>query len=162
MVSPQMLRQYYLPQVRKIIEPLVDAGVRLIHHCDGDVRPFLDDFLALGFSGFQGFQFELGFDLYEVAKKRSARGEPVLFFASMSVTRTLPFGTEQDVRDEVDYLLDATSGGRGMYLFTSNVTGVEVPVANIRAGYAHVKTWDPRQQRHATHCQWPWGVNHAQ
>jgi hypothetical protein len=23
-------------------EPLVDAGVRLIHHCDGDVRPVID------------------------------------------------------------------------------------------------------------------------
>jgi uroporphyrinogen decarboxylase len=160
MASPAFLRQYYLPTVKMIIEPLVDAGVRLIHHCDGDVRPVLNDYLAIGFSGLQGFQYELGIDLYQLRQLRSALGEPLLFFTGLSVSRTLPFGTAHDIREEVDYFLDATDGGHGMFLFTSNVTGVEVPPQNIQTAYEYVNAWDPRQPRTPVRFQWPWGQTH--
>jgi uroporphyrinogen decarboxylase len=155
MVSPAFLRKHYFPTVRMIIEPLVDAGVRLIHHCDGDVRPVLDDFIDLGFSGFQGFQYELGIDLYDLKARRSRLGEELLFFTGLSVSRTLPLGNLQDIRAEVDYFLDSTDGGRGMFLFTSNVSGVEVPPQNLVEAYHYVKEWDPSQRRQIRWKQWP-------
>ena len=161
MVSPKFLRQHYLPTVQMIIEPLVDAGVRLIHHCDGDVRPVVDDFIAIGFSGFQGFQYELGIDPYDLKRRRSRLGEELLFFTGLSVSRTLPFGAADDVRDEVDYFLDFTDGGRGMFLMTSNVTGVEVPPANLSAAYSYVKTWDPACPRRPRWRAWPWQQSHG-
>jgi hypothetical protein len=162
MVSPRFLRKYYLPTVQMIIAPLVDAGVRLIHHCDGDVRPVLDDFIEIGFSGFQGFQFELGLDPYAIRQKRSRLGEELLFFTGLSVSRTLPFGSPQDVREEVDYFIDYTDGGKGMFLFTSNVTGVEVPPENLSAAYHYVKTWDPTQPRVQPRRTWPWLTSHPE
>lgn len=159
MVSPAFLRKHYFPTVRMIMEPLLDIGVRFIHHCDGDVRPVLQDFLDLGFSGFQGFQYELGVDLFDMSRRRSAKGEPLLFFAGMSVTRTMPFGTPDDVRAEVDYLVDATGGGQGMFLFTSNVTGVEVPPENIRTAYHYAASIQPSPRRTAPR-PWPWAVSH--
>ena len=158
MASPEFLRQHYFPVVQRCIEPLVDAGVRLIHHCDGDVRPVVADFIRIGFSGLQGFQFELGVDPYEFKKLRGPRGEPLLFFTGLSVTRTLPFGTPEDVKEEVDYFVDFTDGGKGMFLFTANVTGVEVPPANIRAAYLHVKEITPGIRRGPSHRVWPWSL----
>ena len=158
MVAPEMLREHYFPTVRMITEPLVDAGIRLVHHCDGDIRPLLGDFISAGFGGLQGFQYELGLDPYEFRKLRSLRGEELIMFAGLSVSRTLPFGTPDDVRDEVDYFFDFTDGGRGLFLFTSNVTGIEVPPENIRAAYRHVKTLDPLQKRAPKHRHWPWGM----
>jgi hypothetical protein len=143
MVSPEFLRQYYHPTVKMIIEPIVDAGIRVVHHCDGDVRPVVQDFIDCGFSGFQGFQIETGVDPYELRKLRSRRGEEPIFFAGLSVSRTLPFGTLQDVRDEVDYFIDYTDGGKGMYLFTTNVVGPEVPPGNLLEAYRYVKQYDP-------------------
>jgi hypothetical protein len=157
MVSPAFLRKYYFPTVQMIIEPLVDAGVRLIHHCDGDIRPVIDDFLAIGFSGLQGFQYELGVDPYELRKKRSRLGEELLFFTGLSVSRTLPFGTPEDMRAEVDYFVDFTNGGQGMYLFTSNVSGVEVPPDNLLAAYHYVKTIEPGRVNANLKRRWPWG-----
>lgn len=162
MLAPAWLREFYFPTVKMILDPLVEAGIRVIHHCDGDVRPVIHDFIDIGFSGFQGFQYEDGMDLYEIRRLRSRLGEEPLLFAGLSVTRTLPFGAPQDVREEVDYFLDATDGGRGMFLFSSNVIGVEVPVENTRTAYQHVKTWDPGQPRTITHRQWPWGVRHGE
>lgn len=156
MVSPDFLRQYYFPTVKMILQPLIDAGIRIIHHCDGDVRPVVDDFLAMGFSGLQGFQFELGVDPYELKQKRAFDGRPLLFFTGMSVTYTLPFGSPDDVRREVDWFHDWTEGGRGMFLFTTNVTGVEVPPENVRAGYQHAQTLKFGTPRSSAPRLWPW------
>ena len=156
MVAPEMLREHYFPTVRMIAEPLVEAGVRLVHHCDGDVRPVLNDFIAAGYSGLQGFQYELGLDLHEIRQRRSLRGEELIIFAGLSVSRTLPFGTPQDVRDEVDYFFDFTDGGRGLFLFTSNVTGYEVPPENIRTAYRYIKTLRPGPKHTPRHRRWPW------
>jgi uroporphyrinogen decarboxylase len=156
MVNPDFLRQYYFPTVRLSIEPLLDAGVRLIHHCDGDVRPLIDDFLSLGFSGLQGFQYELGIHPYDLRHKLAMDGRPLLFFASLSVSRTLPFGTPDDVRREVDWWHALTDGGRGMFLFTSNVTGPEVPPENLLAGYHRAHRLKPDPTLRAQRVDWPW------
>jgi hypothetical protein len=121
----------------------------------------VDDFIAIGFSGFQGFQYELGVDPYDLKQRRSRLGEEMLFFAGLSVSRTLPFGTPHDVRDEVDYFLDFTDGGKGLFLVTSNVTGVEVPPENLREAYRYVKTWDPARPRIARWPAWPWRQTHG-
>ena len=156
MVSPGFLRRHYFPTVKMILEPLLEQRVRIIHHCDGDVRPLIGDFLGCGFSGLQGFQFELGIDPYELRDKRSVAGERLLFFTGMSVTCTLPFGTPDDVRQEIDWFHHWTDGGKGMFLFTTNVTGVEVPPENIRAGYAYAQTLAVGGPRREERRPWPW------
>ena len=133
--SVDFLRTRYLPTVRMIIEPLVDAGIRMIHHCDGDVRPIVSDLLDLGFRGFQGFQYECGVSIAELRSLKTAFGEPPLIWAGLSVSRTLPFGSEDDVRAEVEGFYRDTDGGHGLFVFTSNVSGVEVAPANLAAGY---------------------------
>ena len=162
MLSPNFLRQYYFPTVRTIIEPLVDEGIRMIYHCDGDIRTVAQDFLDIGFSGFQGFQYELGVDPFEFDKLRSLQGEKLLYFAGLSVTKTLPFGTITDVLEEVDYLINYTGGGRNMFLFTSNVTGVEVPPENILAAYEYIKAIDITRHHFTDRREWPWKINHPE
>lgn len=162
MMSPEFLREYYFPTVKMIIEPLVDQGIRFVHHCDGDIRPVVNDFINIGFSGLQGFQYEVGVNPYDFKKLLSKKGEELIFFTGLSVTKTLPFGTIEDIYEEVDYMLDFTDGGRGMFLFTSNVTGVEVPPENIEAAYRYIKTWDPSKQRCIVRHDWPWKINHPE
>jgi hypothetical protein len=162
MVSPDFLRKHYFPSVKMIIDPLVDAGIRLVHHCDGDIRPVVHDFIEIGFSGFQGFQYELGISLHEMKELRSRMGEEPIFFTGLSVSRTLPFGDTKDVRDEVDYFLDFSDGGKRIFLFTSNVTGVEVNPQNIIEAYHYIKKWNPKQRRRLRWDEWPWKKNHLQ
>ena len=79
----------------------------------------------------------------------------MIFFAGLSVSRTLPLGTADDACDEVDYFLDFTDGGKGLCLFTSNVTGLEVPPENVVAAYRHLRNWDPAQARAMKWTAWP-------
>jgi len=162
MVSPDFLRQYFWPGIKDILQPFIDEGIRIVHHCDGDVRPVVQDMLNTGFSGFQGFQYECDVDIAELRKLRSNLGETPIFLAGLSVTRTLPYGNAQDVRDEIDYMFDATDGGKGMIMFTSNVTGVEVPPENLMTAYSYLKTLKWGAKRPNPHKQWPWLVNHPE
>ena len=143
MVQPDFLREHLWPHIKYALEPCLDAGIRVIHHCDGNVMPLVDDMVAAGYSGFQGFQYECGVDIYALRQRRSLKNEEMLILGGLSVTRTLPFGTPEDACREVDYCLDATDGGRGLFLFTSNVTGVEVPTANLEAAYRHLRAYNP-------------------
>jgi hypothetical protein len=157
MCSPGFLRKSYWPHARYSVEPFLDAGIRLIQHCDGNVMPIVDDIVGAGFSGFQGFQYEVGVDPYELASRRGPRGERMLFMAGLSCSRTLPFGSMKDVREEVEFIFDYTDGGKGLLLFTSNVTGAETPAENLRAAYRHAESigLQNRQRRQTTHRPWP-------
>jgi len=153
MVSPEQLRKDFWPHNKYALEPIVESGVRLIHHCDGNVNPLIDDMVYAGFSGFQGFQYECGVDIYDLRKKRSLLDEEMIIMGGMSVTRTLPFGTKEDVINEVNYTIDATDGGRGLMLFTSNVTGVEMPPENLITAYEYLqsKEWkNPAREKITT------------
>jgi len=164
MCSPVFLREYYWPHAKTSLEPFLEAGIRVICHCDGNVNPLIDDMIGAGFSGFQGFQYECGVDPYEIKKRRSLKGEEMIFFTGLSVTRTLPYGSIQDVIDEVEYFLDLTDGGKGMFLLTSNVTGVEVLPDHLLAAYRHLTAFDPNKSRvrSITHRRWPWSVTHPE
>jgi hypothetical protein len=138
MCSVAFLRRHYFPHVKIALEPLFDAGISVVRHCDGDVMPLVDDFIDVGYAGFQGFQYECGVDPFDIAERMRARGRRPLFFAGLNVTRTLPFGSVDDVRSEIDYVLDFTRGGEGLFFFTSSSIGPEVPLGNVTFAYDYV------------------------
>ena len=100
LVSPDYLRREYWHWVEYALEPLLAVGARVVWHCDGDYRPLLDDVLASGVGGLQGFQRECGMELEWIRNLCTRSGDPLLIFGAMSVTETLPHSTPEDVRAE--------------------------------------------------------------
>jgi hypothetical protein len=143
MVSPEYLRREYFPLVKYTFEPLLAVGAKLVWHCDGDWRPLLDDVLACGVGGLQGFQRECGMDLEWIVDQRTRDGEPLLIFGPMSVTTTLPYGTPEDVRAEVRRAMRLCQNKASLVFFTSNTITPDVPLENIRAYWQAVQasTW---------------------
>jgi hypothetical protein len=159
MCSVVFLREHYFPQEKYALEPLLEGGIRVVRHCDGNVMPIIDDCIGVGYSGFQGFQYECGVDPYAIAAKKSARGERLLFFAGLNVTRTLPLGTVKDVKNEIDYVLDFTEGGKGLFFFTSSSVGGDVPLDNVRFAYDYMASGRYRHEwRPPSNREWPWLV----
>lgn len=160
MCSPIWLHDHYWPHARYSLEPYVEQGMRVVGHCDGDVRPLVDDMIGAGFSGFQGFQYECEVHPYDLWSHSTPQG-PAILFGGLSVSRTLPLGSPEDVRQEVDFLIRSTGGGQRMFLFSSNVTGVEVPPDNIRAAYGAAAAYKP-SARPAERMPWPWLQTHPE
>jgi hypothetical protein len=139
MISPDFLRREYYPLLEYALEPLKAAGGRAVWHCDGDVRPILDDLLACGLSGLQGFQRECGMELEWIVKRRTREREPLIIFGPLSVTQTLPHGTADDVRAEVRNAMKVCRDDASLVLFTSNTINPDVPLDNVKAFWDEVQ-----------------------
>lgn len=133
MVSPQFLRAEYWPLVEYALEPLVQIGVRVVWHCDGNYRPLLPDVLASGIGGLQGFQRECGMDLAWIRHLRTCSGDPLLIFGAMSVTETLPYGSAADVRAEVAAMMELARDQVGLVFMTSNTITPDTSLENLLA-----------------------------
>ena len=139
MASPAYLRREYFPLLEYALEPLLEAGARVVWHCDGDYRLLLDDVLACGVGGLQGFQRECGMDLAWIVDLRTREGDPLLLLGPLSVTTTLPHGTPQDVRAEVRRAMDLCRDRAALAFFTSNTITPDVPLENIHAYWQAVR-----------------------
>ena len=137
LMSPAMLRELYFPELKWAMEPLIDAGVGVIWHCDGDIRPILDDLLDLGIMGLQGFEEEHGPRWEDMCALTDPDGEPMGVWGCVSVTSTLPHGTPEDVRRAVERSFEAAGLGRGHVLSSTSSILPETPMENIDALFEH-------------------------
>lgn len=143
MVSPKYLRKEYWPLVEYAWEPLKEAGVRVVWHCDGDVRPILADILAAGADGLQGFQRDCGMDLSWIVDLRTNKGNPLLIFGPMDVVTTFRQETPAGIHAEVRKAIELCRGKAGLFFFTGNTITPDIPLDNIRAYWdaVHASSW---------------------
>ena len=136
-VSPQILREIYFPELKWAMEPLVENGIGIIWHCDGNITPILNDIMDLGVMGLQGFEEEHGVRYDEVVKVKDRTGRPISVWGCVSVTTTLPHGSVKDVKDSVERSFRLAGKGRGFVLSSTSSVMPEVPLANIDALFQH-------------------------
>jgi hypothetical protein len=132
LVRPATLDRIWFPHVARCLEPVLQQGIRLIWHCDGNLMAMVPRLLELGLHGFQGFQYECGMDYEAICRMRTREGDPLIIFAGVSVTRTLPHGAPADVRRELRRLVE--HGPKvGLVLGASSSITPGVPWANLQA-----------------------------
>ena len=102
LVNVKTLDRLWFPHFTRAIQPLLDAGIRLIWHCDGNLMEMVPRLLDAGIGGFQGFQYEDGMDYQRICRMTDRHGDPLFIIAGVSVTRTLPHGTPAEVKREID------------------------------------------------------------
>ena len=135
--SPAMLDDLYFPALRRAVEPLTEADVRIIWHCDGDIRPIVPQLLDAGISGFQGFQEEAGVSLEEMAALKTRWGKKPILWGCMSVTTTMPFGSVEEVKRRVEECFRIAAPGGGFCLASTSSILPEAPLENIIALFEH-------------------------
>ena len=136
-MSPDMLRSLYFPSVRRALEPLVEVGAEIVWHSDGYIIPIVDDLIACGVTGFQGFQEETGFDIGDIAARKVRGGRKPILLAGLSVDKVLPRGTVADVEKHVERIIDTVGEGGGLAIGTANTAGPDCPNENLEALYRH-------------------------
>lgn len=144
LASLDTLDSIYFPELRRAVEPLTDAGIGIIWHCDGNVTPILGRLIDLGIAGLQGFQEEAGVSYADVVKLRSRTGKPLIILGCVSVTTTLPFGTVEEVRASVRRSFDLAGRGRGFVLAATSSIMPEVPDENIDTFFTYGRDYGRR------------------
>ena len=131
LVSIKSLDDIWFPQFTRCLQPVLDAGVKLLWHCDGNLMAMVPRLIDAGVKGFQGFQYEDGMDYEAICRMKARDGDDLLIMAGVSVTTTLPMGTPADVKRELDWLVEY--GPRtGLFLGASSSVTPGVPWENLQ------------------------------
>ncbi|MFW6189793.1 MAG: hypothetical protein ACOC7T_05095 [Planctomycetota bacterium] len=141
LVDIRSLERIWFPHFARAVEPLLEADIRLVWHCDGNLMQMVPRLIEAGVGGFQGFQYEAGMDYERICSMSDRHGGPLLIMAGVSVTRTLPFGTPGDVARELAWLV-GNGPRRGLFLGASSSITPRTPHENILAlieGLAHYR-----------------------
>ena len=136
--SLELLDDLYFPALELAIEPLISNGIEIIWHCDGNVLPIAPRLIDAGVGGFQGFQErEADIPFEKMAALKRKDGEKLIFFGSISVVHTFPFGSVDDIKRDVERCFDLAGPGGGFCLAPSSSILPETPIENIEAFFEH-------------------------
>ncbi len=132
LVDIRSLDAIWFPCFARSVEPVRKAGIKMIWHCDGNLSAMVPRLLETGLHGFQGFQYEDDMNYEAICGMTTRDGEPLIIIAGVSVTRTLPHGTPNDVRREMQWLV-ANGPKTGLFLGASSSIAPGVPWENLEA-----------------------------
>lgn len=146
LVRIETLDELWFPHFLNAIEPALQAGLKLVWHCDGNLMEMVPRLLEAGIHGFQGFQYEDGMDYEAICQMKTREGDDLLIYGGVSVTRTLPLGTPGQIRDELAWLVEHAPANRLILGVSSSITP-GVPWENLQTLFEGL-----RYYRQATIC----------
>jgi len=130
-MSPGMWREWLKPRLKRVIDAAHAArpDVLFMYHSDGDVTDVIPELIEIGIDILNPLQPEC----MDVARIKEEYGSDVALWGGLSVQQTMPWGTPDDVRDEVRERM-ATLGKNGGYVIgPSHTIEPEVPFENVQA-----------------------------
>ena len=110
-MGPALWRKYILPRVAKLYALVKAGGKKVFIHSCGQVEELFPDLIEAGVDVFNPFQPEV----MDVESVKTRYGSHLTFFGGISTQKTLPYGTESQVRDETKRLIDRI-GKAGGYI----------------------------------------------
>ena len=139
-VPPDRWRELDKPAWKRIIDETrkVKPDMRFFFHSDGNLTPIVDDIIEVGFDIVNPMQPEC----VNPAKMKATWGDRVTLDGGGSVQRTLPKGTVQDVRREVDFLMKTCAYDGGYIFRASNSVSFDCPIENVVTFYEMARDYD--------------------
>ena len=130
-MSPAMWRRFLRPGFKAFIELGKRYGCKVAHHSCGSIKPIIPDLIECGLDVLNPIQPEA----HDMACPELKRlfGERLSFHGSLSIQRTLPFGTPEQVRNEVRERFEALGPGGGFIFCTAHNIQADTPLSNVEA-----------------------------
>jgi len=97
--SPQHIREFLFPRMKRIVDLAHNAGGYVFHHDDGSIWKIIPDLVDLGIDILNPIQWRLKNMAREDLKHEF--GEKLIFHGGVDNQHTMPFGSADDVRKEV-------------------------------------------------------------
>lgn len=129
LMNPQMWRQYIKPYLTQMYGQAHRQGYEVFIHSCGQITPVLDDLIDVGLNVFNPFQPEV-MDVPELMRRYASR---LAFYGSLSIQKTLPFGSQDQVREEVRHRLSLARAFGGLIIAPSHDMPPDIPLTNVMA-----------------------------
>jgi uroporphyrinogen decarboxylase len=105
-------KEFIYPVLKRMYKVVKGAGKYVFIHSCGDVDELFDDLVDIGLDCFNPFQPEV-MDIRSIIEQYRGR---LSFWGGLSIQKTLPYGSVEDVRKETQYLLEL--GSEGNYILS--------------------------------------------
>lgn len=138
MMSVDMWRKWIKPRTKSIIDTVkkINPDALIWYHSDGNNYKILRDLVEIGCDVLHPIQPEC-MDPVKVSKEL---GDQVSFWGTIGTQRLMPFGTPEEIKDEVKRIIhefDAFNGG--LIIAPTHFLEPDVPWENIIAFFEAVK-----------------------
>ncbi len=134
LISPRMFRQQIKPRLTVLFAQIKELApnAKLFFHSCGNVRPLLPDFIEIGVDILNPIHVTAT-GMEPTALKRDFGQDIVFWGGGVETQSVLPFGTPQEVKDNVRRNVDALAPGGGFVFNTIHNIQADVPPENIVA-----------------------------
>lgn len=138
MLSAHMWRSYFKPRLKIWLEEIrKERDICFMFHSDGNMEAVFGDLVEIGFEVITPIQPEC-MDVEEIKRRF---GNQVCLHGTISCQRTLPFGSPEDVANEVRQRISCCGQDGGLILSPSNSIQPDVSLENILTLYATAKNF---------------------
>ncbi|MBW1637371.1 MAG: hypothetical protein JRC87_09875 [Deltaproteobacteria bacterium] len=129
-ISPAMFREMikpYLAEYYDMIHNMTDAKL-MLHSC-GSVSPIIEDLIEIGVDILNPVQVSA--KNMEPADLKARFGDRLCFCGGIDTQQVLPFGTQEEVQEEVQRLIQELAPGGGYLLAAVHSIQPDVPPENV-------------------------------
>jgi uroporphyrinogen-III decarboxylase len=140
-ISPKMYRELFQPFHQRVNDWIHrnTPWKTFVHSC-GSVRALLEDFVAAGFDILNPVQCSAA--QMDAAELKKNYGDRLAFWGGgVDTQRTLPFGTPEEVRNEVRERIRIFGQGGGFVFNTIHNVQARTPIENVLAMYETLRDY---------------------
>jgi uroporphyrinogen decarboxylase len=128
-LGPDRWRRFIKPRTAKLYERIRSAGKVVLTHCCGNVFDIIPDMIEMGLDVLESLQPE-AMDVYAIKRKY---GKNLRLWGGLGTQQVLPFGSPQEVRDEIHRLIKEFGKGGGYILAPAKPLMEDIPAENAAA-----------------------------
>ena len=129
LLRSQQFKEIYKPGLKKIIDCVKSNNLPIFLHSCGRIYDYLDDLVEIGIEAYHPIQRTAGMDL---AKVKAQYGDKICLVGYIDSSRTLPFGTPEEIEAETREALRIGAPGYGYILASDHSLHDGIPVKNIQ------------------------------
>jgi len=131
LISAKMWRKFIKPGFVDYINLIKSHQTISMHHSCGSVVDIIPDMIECGLDVLQSIQPETRGML--LTNLKSLFGKNICFQGGISIQKTMPYGSPDDIRKEVKAIADITKNEGGYIFCTSHNIQADTPIENVVA-----------------------------
>lgn len=131
LISPSVWRRFFKTRMAEFISTIkgINPQVKVAYHCDGNLEKIIPELIEIGLDVLNPIQPAC----MDPARIKKQYGDKLCFWGTIDEQHTLPFGTPEQVREEILKRLETVAFDGGLILGPTHHVQLDTPLENFWA-----------------------------